>query len=59
LYEASKKKNAEAKSDIADIPSQFINRLLTKIGKLENRLITRGISIPFGSSLFVVAKKVD
>lgn len=59
LYEASKRKNAEAKSDIADIPSKFINRLLTMIGKLENRLIARGISIPFGSSLFVVAKKVD
>jgi len=59
LYEASRKNNAEAKSDIADIPSGFINRLLIQIGKLENCLIARGISIPFGSSLFVVAKKVD
>ena len=58
LYEASRRNNIEAKSDIAEIPSSFFNRSLIQIGKLENRLIARGISMPFGSSLFVVAKKV-
>jgi 2-polyprenyl-3-methyl-5-hydroxy-6-metoxy-1,4-benzoquinol methylase len=57
LYEASRKNEVEAKSDIANIPSGFINRFLIQIGKLENRLIARGISMPFGSSLFVVAKR--
>jgi len=57
LYEASKKNQVEAKSDIAEIPSSFINQTLVKIGKLENRIIAKGVSIPFGSSLFVVAKK--
>ena len=59
LYETIIENTAEGKSDIADIPSSLINRLLIQIGRLENRIITRGISIPFGSSLFVVAKKVD
>ena len=48
----------EAKSDIADIPSKFVNQLLILINKIENQIIARGFSIPFGSSLFVVAKKV-
>lgn len=59
LYESSRNNNARAKSDIAAIPSGSINRLLIQVGKLENRLIARGISIPFGSSLFAVAKKID
>ena len=57
FFEASRTNNTDARSDVADIPPGFINSLLTKIGKIENRLIARGISIPFGSSLFVVAKK--
>lgn len=59
LYEITIGNTAEGKSDVADIPSSFINRLLIQIGRLENRIIARGFSIPFGSSLFVVAQKVD
>ena len=58
LYEASKSNNQETKSDIANIPSKFINQTLITINKLENRLIARGFSIPFGSSLFVVANQI-
>ena len=58
LYETIRKNDTAAKSDIADLPSGFVNRLLIKIGRIENRVIARGISIPFGSSLFVVAKKI-
>ena len=58
IYEASRKNSSEAKSDIADIPSKFVNQLLILINKIENQIIARGFSIPFGSSLFVVARKV-
>ena len=57
MYEALRKSNTEAKSDIAKVPSSLINEALVKICRLENRLIAQGVSIPFGSSLFVVAKK--
>jgi len=57
IYESIKANTLEAKSDIADIPSQFINQALIKIVKLENQAIARGVSIPFGSSLFVVVRK--
>jgi 2-polyprenyl-3-methyl-5-hydroxy-6-metoxy-1,4-benzoquinol methylase len=58
LYE-SHRETVEVKSDIADIPAEFINRLLIQIGKVENHLIARGLSIPIGSSIFVVAKKAS
>jgi SAM-dependent methyltransferase len=57
LYESLRRKDAEVKSDIAEVPSNFVNRCLILIGKLENRLIARGMVMPFGSSLFAVAKK--
>ncbi|MDD1628782.1 MAG: class I SAM-dependent methyltransferase, partial [Methylococcaceae bacterium] len=57
IYESLKTNTLEAKSDIANVPSQFINQALSKIIELENQAIARGISIPFGSSLFVVVKK--
>lgn len=52
-----RREDAEAKSDIAEIPSALVNRLLIRMGKIENRLIARGLSMPFGSSLFVAARK--
>ncbi len=59
IFESIRKKNSETKSDIADIPPKFINKALILINKIENRIIACGFSMPFGSSLFVVAKKVD
>ena len=44
-------------SDIANIPPKLFNQFLFSLTKLENRLIGSGITIPFGSSLFTVAKK--
>ena len=57
LYESSRKNRPEGKSDIADIPSKFVNQSLIQISKLENRMIAQGVSLPFGSSLFVVARQ--
>lgn len=57
LYESIRRGNPEAKSDIAIIPSRALNHVLIQAGRLENRLIARGFSIPIGSSLFVAAKK--
>lgn len=57
IYESTLANTTNIKSDIADIPSPFINKALTKTIKLENQAIARGVSIPFGSSLFVVVRK--
>jgi SAM-dependent methyltransferase len=43
-------------SDLQPLP-QSINKFLTFIIRLENKIITSGINMPFGSSLFVVAIK--
>jgi SAM-dependent methyltransferase len=58
FFETRTENNDEEKSDVANIPSNLVNHFLILIGKLENRLIAWGISLPFGSSLFVVAKKI-
>jgi hypothetical protein len=58
FFETRTENNDEEKSDVANIPSNLVNHFLILIGKIENRLIAWGISLPFGSSLFVVAKKI-
>lgn len=57
LFVDGKIRDQNAKSDIADIPSKLVNQALIHINKLENHIIAWGFSIPFGSSLFVVARK--
>lgn len=37
--------------------SRLINNIFKKLGTIENILFTKGISLPIGSSLFVVARK--
>jgi ubiquinone/menaquinone biosynthesis C-methylase UbiE len=39
------------------VPLAPLNWLLTKIQRLENRWIQKGIKLPFGSSIFLVARK--
>jgi 2-polyprenyl-3-methyl-5-hydroxy-6-metoxy-1,4-benzoquinol methylase len=58
-FETRKINGSETKSDIADIPVKFFNQFLILINKFENQFIARGLPMPFGSSLFVVAKKVN
>jgi len=43
-------------SDLVSLPYWF-NKLLLSINRFENKLILLKINIPFGSSLFIVAKK--
>jgi len=57
-YESTQTNRQDAQSDIATIPSELINNTLIKATKLENQAIARGYSIPFGSSLFAVARKI-
>ncbi len=59
LLEAIHRNDPGAKSDIANIPSRFVNQTLIVINKMENQIISWGFSIPFGSSLFVVARKAN
>jgi len=59
LYESFEMNNHNAKSDIADVPAKYVNDLLIRLSKFENKMIARGFPFPFGSSLFVVARKVN
>lgn len=45
-----------AVSDLKPLP-RFLNSLLLGLNRLDNTLITSGIPLPFGSSLFLVMKK--
>ena len=47
---------AKMESDLVSLPN-WLNNLMLIINRLENKLILSGISMPFGSSLFIVAKK--
>jgi SAM-dependent methyltransferase len=47
---------ADVVSDLQPLPPS-INYLLTLIIRLENKVIASGVKMPFGSSLFVVARK--
>ncbi len=54
----TKKNQTEQKSDLST-PPQVINLLFEKILKIENRLINKNISLPFGLSVFCIAEKVN
>ena len=48
---------AEARSALHDEPSPFVNGALERIVLAENRVVASGGRLPFGSSVFVVARK--
>lgn len=48
--------DSRAQSDLKKTP-HWLNSVLEKTGSVENFLIMRGIQLPVGSSLFIVAKK--
>ena len=50
------KRSAEASTDVGDVPPA-VNHALTAIGRTETRLAKRGIRMPFGLSVFAVARK--
>jgi hypothetical protein len=45
------------RSDLYSIPSEPWNCLLLNVNRFENRLIRKGVTMPFGISAFVVAQK--
>jgi hypothetical protein len=49
-------RNAEIRSDVQPLPGP-INSALTSILIAENALIQRGLRLPFGLSIFCVARK--
>jgi len=55
-YVGDRLSKREVESDLKVIPS-FINSFLLRLHRLENKIITAGIPLPFGSSLFLVCKK--
>ncbi len=46
-------------SDVSELqqPAHWLNRLLLANLKIENRLIARGVRMPFGSSILAIARK--
>ena len=57
LWRLGSRRRAKAGSDVAHLPAPFINRLLFRILKIENSLITFGIHFPLGTSVFAAARK--
>lgn len=53
----SRDENKTVTSDLKPLPS-WLNRLLFFMNRLENRLFTCGVPFLFGSSLFIVCKKL-
>ena len=49
-------KQTSSESDLKELPT-YINKFLFFINHIENKIITSGIRLPFGSSLFIVCKK--
>ena len=49
-------KSTDETSELKELPT-FFNRLLFFVHRLENRIILSRVSIPFGSSVFVVCRK--
>jgi SAM-dependent methyltransferase len=47
----------EARSDLLRLPGRPVNELLLRILGLENALIARGLRLPWGSSIFALARK--
>jgi SAM-dependent methyltransferase len=48
----------EARSDLHAVPTEFTNRSLLAVMKVENQLIARGGRLPWGSSVFAIGRKV-
>jgi SAM-dependent methyltransferase len=57
LFHKNSKSN-ESESDLKELP-EWLNGLLYNFGRLENWWLKRGFSLPVGSSLFIVAKKIN
>lgn len=55
-YVVDRLSKGDAESDLKVLPS-FINSFLLWMHRLENKIITTGIPLPFGSSLFLVCRK--
>lgn len=45
------------RSDLQRPPSAAVNAVLERVLRVENALIARGVSLPFGSSVFAVGRK--
>jgi SAM-dependent methyltransferase len=55
-YVVDRLSKGDEESDLKELPS-FINSFLLWMNRLENKIITAGIPLPFGSSIFLVCKK--
>jgi SAM-dependent methyltransferase len=49
---------SDTQSDLHSMPGEGVSRILYSTLLVENALIARGVSLPFGSSVFAVARKL-
>jgi len=47
----------DAQSDLHHVPGALTNRLLFSAVRAENALIARGVSLPFGSSVYAIGRR--
>ena len=47
----------DTQSDLHSMPGEGVSRILYSTLLAENALIARGVSLPFGSSVFAVGRK--
>jgi hypothetical protein len=51
-------KNPEARNDLESGSTGFTNEVLYSVMAAESRLISRGVRLPWGSSVFAIARRV-
>ena len=49
--------STEARSDLHAVPGEAMSRALLALLEMENRLLARGLRLPWGSSVFAVGRK--
>ena len=53
----ARKGDTSAQSDLHAPPGALVNGTFLRVLRLENALVSRGVPLPFGSSVFTVARK--
>lgn len=54
---ADRKPDPAARSDLHSVPGPRLNEALYRVLATENRLLARGVPLPFGTSVFAVARR--
>ncbi|MFK7989603.1 MAG: class I SAM-dependent methyltransferase [Sandaracinaceae bacterium] len=53
----ARRRNPSARSDLHSVPGPALNEALYRVLAAENRVLVRGVALPFGTSVFAVARR--